>query len=143
MAVISVSSEKGSPYNNFLLYIDLQHFHHTPYLMCLFVIVLFKMGKSKKLVMWLIFSCNSRSMSAFPPFSMFFQEYFLMIRDFFFFRNIFCVSVLFEKLFRNVFEMLSKKRRQVYSLLNTVKQFFFTLSIYFPILFHHYQGLRD
>ena len=48
-----------------------------------------------------------------------------------------------EKLFRNVFECFPKKTRLVYSRLNTVKRFSFTTSLYFPILFHHYQGLRD
>ena len=56
----------------------------------------------------------------------------------------FSVSVFFEKLFRNMFEVSSKEdTRLVFSSLNTDQRFFFTPSIYFLILFHHYQGSLD
>ena len=98
------------------------------------------MGKSAKLVMWPMFSFDLSSMKAFPLFSIFsflfscfcfFQEYSRMF--FFFFTNMFCVSVFFENYFEACSKCFPKKTRLVCSLLNTVKRFFFSPSIYFII----------
>ena len=98
------------------------------------------MGKSEKLVMWPMFSFDLSSMKAFPLFSIFsflfscfcfFQEYSRMFL--FFLQTCFAWVSFLKNCFETCSKCFPKKTRLVCSLLNTVKRFFFSPSIYFII----------